>query len=326
MKRILILILYISSFLLIFTGCHRTKENINNNIGQSEEIQNHIDYEDYNNWILLDKAYHGAYEDIVDDLPIPDIYNGKSRKQWGDYSISINKVDNEFIQWAANGLLSPNGELAVYNSNKNTLVDGGMSIFLLDMKTGEEKVLVESIEGAYNYNLWWIDNSRIVYSDFKKDGTNNILISNIQGEKFAINSDDVEFNIVAFKENYLMYLTVLGVENEVKIASINRDNNLIEISTLKLEKGFFNGRGAISSDLSKAMLLVRDSYELADRKIIVWDFKKDKVYEMPNPINQEGRLDAITVFWDGVYPTVDFLVTKGETSHNELWEYKYDKK
>lgn len=57
----------------------------------------------------------------------------------------------------------------------------------------------------------------------------------------------------------------------------------------------------------------------------MWDFINNKVYKMPNPISEDGRLDAISIFWDEKYPTVDFLVTVDEDSHNELWEYKYNK-
>ena len=100
-------------------------------------------------WELIEADYQAPTQGSrLDDIKIPD-YNGMDEDAFYDRAgeLGFNSDTGPYPVWAEGMMQSPGGRYVSYESNKDCLnSDTGRSLFLLDVATGEEKVLLSGTE------------------------------------------------------------------------------------------------------------------------------------------------------------------------------------
>lgn len=244
------------------------------------------------------------------------------------YAESIGRMGNLSLVWATDGLVSPNGDYATYLSNKDCIGDkqtGGMSIYLLDIKTGEERILMKGEDGQSYSALWWIDNTSIFCQRISHSTDSAYVICKLTGESIPVPLVGSAPGVRAHQGNFFAYSDPENNETSIRIAYINEKGALVEYKEYKQSQGYLMGECAISSDHTKMVLKVRPDHNSATRSIVIWDFESGNIYELHNPkVEGAKNVSASSYTWDKEFLQVDFLVESEKDQHNELWQYRYN--
>lgn len=287
-------------------------------------------------WELVNPAYDPVYVEIADTLPVPGTYEGKTLEELWDYAYDYYNggryPDGFHIDWAIGAELSPDGKRAAYQSNKNCIETNGLSVFLLDLQTGEEALLLGDSK-AYEryYFMWWIDDNSLVCEKNSKDGSgkhvmsyllcrldehgNRIIPLGLKGEAPQIHTWNGE---------YIMYSSNFSAENTRYIARIE-DGGLTECGEIRIEEGDLMFEGAVSPDGSWAALkIATDIADSSERFFTLYHTDTKAIYKIDNPvIKGADQVAAIDMLWPGKYPEVNFYVNIDGKDHNELWRYVF---
>lgn len=283
---------------------------------------------DKGHWELVSEDYNPVSYDICDTISFPE-FEGKTREEWEDYSISIGKIDNEFITWAINGTLSKDGRYLAYASNKDCLeIDGTMSIFLLDMYSGKERVILSGRDGGYYWLLNWLDEETLLCSFTKNDATDiqpaRHFICDVKGKSTPLSFGELTWPF-PYGSNGDMIVYLMGPKGEsISLARIEKDGSITELAQKDFDGYPING-GGISPDGKLVAFPLR--FGMGDdpsRLVCIWDTEDGTSVMIENPTPNVGSdIAAIWVTWKEKYIEVDFNIQNAPDAngHNELWRY-----
>lgn len=283
---------------------------------------------DKGSWELLSEDYNPVTYDICKTISFPK-FQEKTREEWEDYSISIGKIDAEFITWAAGGLLSPDQQYLVYASNKDCIeIDGAMSIFLLDMYSYKEKVLLSGRDGSYYWALNWLDEETLLCSFTSNETIDNPpvqhLICNIKGKATPLSFGELTWPF-PFSTNGNMIVYLMGPKGEsINLVRIEKDGSILKLAQKDLD-GYAINNGGISPDGKWVVFPLRTSMgDDPSRLVCLWNTQNGSTSTLENPIPNVGRdIAAISVKWKGDAIEVNFNIQNAPDAngHNELWRY-----
>lgn len=237
-------------------------------------------------WELVYKDYNRQFVDIAPVLPLPK-FEGKTQEEWNAYAESIGKTRLEgwSLIWAQGVTLSPDGNTAVYYSNKDC-IDGdprGQSVFVFDQNTGEERILLKSENGtAYNF-YDWLDNSTLLCSATDKEGKLSYLVCTLSGNVTPIDWQGEQPNVYAAKGRYVAYQPV-GNGHTLVFGQFGGDNQWVELNTLETTDGYPINAGSISPDGSLLAFPMRVEDPMsAARTMTIWNTATGKLTPLPDP-------------------------------------------
>lgn len=314
MKKVLHLLLILIMSMIVFTAC----------IIQPKSGSTSPKYDvTTGKWELVSADYSPVSYDICSAIYFPS-FEGKSREEWEDYSISIGKIDNEFITWAVGGMLSPDGRSLGYISNKDCLeVNGTMSVFLLDMDSGKERVLLSGTDGHYYRIISWLDDQTLFCAQ-----DNEALVCNLAGDVIPLKLDETAGATgatfpFAMQRRMLAYLTG-SEEKTITLIRIEEDGSITELARKEYDGYPINFAGISPDGRWMAFPLRTNLGDDPSRTICLWNTADGTVSKLDNPIPTDGdNPAAISVQWKGDYPEVNFNISNAPDSngHNELWRY-----
>lgn len=305
MKKKMILT-FVSAFLLVLTSCQTVGE------GPAGDMFNFRQ----DNWSLMHDSDFSPNKEVY----VPESYNGYTYQE--ALALALSKIDNPYYElvWGEPTVISPNGEYAVYSSNKPDLVNGVFSFMLLEINSNQESVLFNlGTNRMPAYPLWWVDDSRFVYEHNGayyicgiESPTEQILLS-LEGEKPAI---------LAYDSSTFLY--VKNADNigdgTRQIAVITANNQCEAIADFTEEQGTLMRESAISETLHLAVMKGRLSADTDERYIRVYDYERDEYAQLTPPLIDEAKhINAVDFYWEGA----DLVVQYNVDDLDQEWAYHF---
>jgi WD40 repeat protein len=280
-------------------------------------------------WELVCGDYNPVSYDLCDAITFPE-FEGKTREEWERYSISIGKIDNEFLVWAVDGRLSPDGRRLAYASDKDCLEAGNaMSVFLLDLESGKERVLLSGAEGLSHRALAWLDeNTLFCLSATSYDGAGSpdseYLICDLEGRAIPLPPDAFAGTQLFAAQGRLLAFAAGSEDKSLRLVRIEGDGSLSELAGQDFDGYPING-GGISPDGKWVAFPLLFSRETGSRAVCLWNTETGAVTILENPTPGTGNNPAaIQVRWDSAHPEIDFHIPAADSNgHNELWRYAF---
>jgi hypothetical protein len=282
-------------------------------------------------WKLLCEAYNPVAYDLCDAISFP-AFEGKTREAWEQYSISIGKVDHTFITWAEGGQLSGDGRHLVYSSNKDCLEeDNTMSVFLFDLYSGQERVLLSGTDARYYSALTWLDDNTLLCLSAPSEvsvesPTYQHLICDLEGNVIPIAPKEFPGPVPFAVQGRMLAWTDGPEGNMLRLVRIEADGRVSELARQSFDGYPING-GGVSPDGKWVAFPLRPQWgDDPSRSVCLWDTEAGTVVLLDNPTPREGTDPAaIWVWWNGAYPEVDFNISDAPNpnGHNELWQYVF---
>jgi hypothetical protein len=324
MKRILIATFITLILLVLFSACGESNEVENNSISSLDQTG------EEGHWELVSNDYNPVVYDICNTISFPD-FEGKSREEWEDYSISIGKIDYEFITWAIGGVLSPNEHYLFYASNKDCLeIDNTMSIFLMDMYSGKEKVLLSGRDDGYYWGIQWLDDETLLCS-FTPNYDNSeyqeqYYICDLEGNsKLLILGEFTKPFPYAVRNRMLAYTP--GIEgNSLRLVRIEKDGEVTELALKEFDGYPVNGGGICPDGQLIAFPLRFSMGDDPARNVCICDTDTGETLLLEDPVPNNGSdIAAVWVSWNDKDLLVDFSIENSPDAngHNELWRYVF---
>lgn len=293
MKKIIITL--VSVFLLVLTSCQTVGE------GSAEDVFNFRQ----DNWSLVHDSDFSAIKEVY----VPESYNGYTYQEV--LALALSKIDDPYYElvWGEPTVISPNGEYAVYISNKPDVVNGVFSFMLLKINLNQESVLFNlGSNRTPAYPLWWVDDSRFVY---EYNGAYYICSIESPTEQILLSLEGEEPVILAYDGSTFLY--VKNADNigdgTRQIAVITADNQCEEIADFAEEQGTLMRESAINEMLHLAVMKGRLSADTDERYIRVYDYERDEYAQLPNPlIDNVKNVNAVDFYWEGTNLEVQYIV------------------
>ncbi len=279
-------------------------------------------------WELIEADYQApAQSSRLDNIEIPD-YNGMDKDAFYDraYELGFNSETGPYPVWAESMMLSNIGRYAAYSSNKDCLDPPnytGRSVFLLDVATGEEKVLLSGTDGHSYYCMNWLDEEHMLCIDEEW----NYFLCNVDSGALRL---DHPFES-SWRPVGLRYSTfVEQVDQELRMVRIERDGTgtVTELARAPID-GEQVKSCAIFDDGSYVCYILQKDMMSFDRYIVLWDTATGRMTEIepPQMTTGEDNMGAVGVEpWYSWAFAVEFHVadTPEPNGHNELWTYSCD--
>ncbi len=279
-------------------------------------------------WELIEADYQrSTREDLLDTIEIPD-YNGMDESAFYDraYELGFNSDIGPYPVWAEDMMQSNIGRYVVYNSNKDCLDPPnytGRSLFLLDVATGEEKVLLSGADGHSYACMNWLDEEHLLCFDEER----NYYLCNVDSGAIQLDHPfESSWGPVGFRYSTF----VEQVDQELRMIHIERDGTG---AVTELARAPFDGEQvktcAISDDGRYVCYILQKDVMSFDRYVVLWDTATGEMTEIepPQMAVGEDNMGAIRVEpWYSYAFAVEFSVNDAPDAngHNELWAYTCD--
>lgn len=249
-------------------------------------------------WLFEGTAVH-------EENNFSNMFDGKSKMDY-EYEASINGTS---LFWAEEVAYSPTNHYALFLSNRNCLKTQGMSIFLVDCKTGEESILADGSDHNYHSVIGWLPDGEHFVIQVLTDSSQSYQICNLTGQMQKIDMQYENPVILALRGDTVVFSDRTD-QNTVIHAQLNTDGFVSDQVSYTPANGFLMGECAISPDLKKVAFKVRIDYEHSQRYIVVWDTESKVETTLPDPdIEHAVDIAAIDINWDTQYLCVNFNVT-----------------
>lgn len=275
--------------------------------------------DDWVTWELIEADYQApARGSRLDNVEIPD-YNGMDEDAFYAKAseLGFNSDTGPYPIWAENMMKRRGGRYVAYESNKDCLnSETGRSIFLLDVETGTEKVLLSGADGHSYGCMNWVDDQLLCI-----DEERNYILCGLDGGVIRLDHP-FESSWGPLGSNGLLF--VEQVDQNLRLLRLEKDG-----SVSKLVQTPFEGEQvkscAITDDGSFVCYIVQKDMMSFDRYIVLWDTASGEMTEIqpPQMAAGEDNMGAVGVqLWDTCTFTVEFNVadTPEPNGHNELWK------
>lgn len=275
-------------------------------------------------WELIEADYQAPTQDSrLDNIEIPD-YNGMDEDAFYDraYELGFNSETGPYPVWAEGMMQSPGGRYVSYESNKDCLnSDTGRSLFLLDVATGEEKVLLNGMDGHYYACMNWLDDEHMLCIDEER----NYFLCSVDGETIQLDHP-FESNWGPLGSNGFLF--VEQVDQNLRLLHLETDGSVARLVQTPFE-GEQVKRCAITDDGSYVCYILQKNMMSFDRYIVLWNTASGQMTEIepPQMAAGEDNMGAVSVeLSDTCTFAVEFRVddTLEPNGHNELWAYNCD--
>ncbi len=278
-------------------------------------------------WELVCDRYMPVTYDVCKAISFP-MFDGMTEESFKASALELgyNFEANLTFYWAIGGELSPKGRYLAYRSNKDCLEpvrSDVFSVFLLDLFSGTEQVLLSGSDGGYYNVRSWLDEETLLCSktDYAAAEQNeNYFLCGVDGSVKPLGE---LFHTPLGALGLQGRLVVEAVEQELRLFRIETDGSITELAQATVEGYPINGCG-ISPDGGYVGFVMWKDPMASERTVALWNTKTGQVLELENPTMSQGKdAAAIYIHWleDGF--GVDFSVSDAPDSngHFELWLY-----
>ena len=206
-----------------------------------------------------------------------DYYNGESYEQ---LSIIFAKNHGEVgnIFWNEQIKINPDNSMVSYVSNKDCLDSKGQSLYMYDMSTNVETILVKSGGDDAYINRGWLNSDYILCEKWTdKDDTQEFFAISTAGDKIELGSENSKMlYVLDVKGNYVAYLTDGMGGSQISIFKFNGENLSLEfVQSIELH-GHSVNQGKFSDDCSLFGTIWSPSDGKAELHIKVADLSSSK--------------------------------------------------
>lgn len=267
-------------------------------------------------WELIEADYQApAQGSRLDGIKIPD-YNGMDEDAFYNKAseLGFNSDTGPYPVWAENMMQSRGGRYVAYESNKDCLdSDTGRSLFLLDVATGEEKVLLSGADGHSYGCMDWLDEEHLLCVDEER----NYILCGVDGGIIRLDHP-FESNWGPLGNNGLLF--VEQVEQNLRLLRLENDGSVARLVQTPIE-GEQVKSCAITDDGSYVCYIVQKDMMSYDRFVVIWNTVTGEKTELePPPMEAADNRGATSVEWTDNGFQVQFNVNTPEPNgHNELW-------
>lgn len=279
-------------------------------------------------WELIEADYQQpSWEAPFNTVAVPD-YNGMDRAAFYDRAreLGFDAEVGPYIFWAEGGTYSPDKRYISYGSNKDCLDPPnytGCSLFLLDVATGGEKLLLSGADGHSYACMDWLDEEHLLCVDEER----NYYLCNVDSgaiqlaHLFESHWGPVGFRYSTFVEQ---------VDQELRMIHIERDGTG---AVTELARAPFDGEQvkacAIFDDGSYVCYILQKDMMSFDRYIVLWNTATGEMTEIEPPQMTVGKdnMGAVGVEpWYSCAFAVEFNVNDAPDAngHKERWAYTCD--
>lgn len=270
-------------------------------------------------WKLLDENYMPLYEDPCDTIEFPD-YDGMNREEFEAKAAEsgYNSDTGPYIFWAMSGVYSPNKRYLAYLSNKDCLNSSdkyGLSVFLLDTETGEDRVLLSGSDGSYYTIFEWLDDEYLL-----------CLESSGETVSYVVLAPDGASELEGISEIFAMEGRCFLEECEqgLRLSRIDTSGNIVpvEIARTQFEGDLLKSCG-ISPDGKFVCYIIQPDLNASDREIVLWH-TADGTQQTLSLQSPKTKACPISIIWRDNGFAIDFHISNvpDENGHNELWHYQ----
>lgn len=277
-------------------------------------------------WELIEADYQAPTQGSrLDNIEIPD-YNGMDEDAFYDKAgeLGFNSDAGPYPVWADNMRQSPGGRYVSYESNKDCLDPPnytGRSLFLLDVATGEEKVLLSGTDGHYYGCMNWLDEEHMLCIDEER----NYFLCNVDSGVIQL-PHPFESDRGPLGSNGFLF--VEQMDQNLRLLRLERDGSVSRLVQTPIE-GEQVTRCAITDDGSYVCYILQKDMMSFDRYIVLWDTASGQMTEIkpPKMAVGEDNMGAVGVeLWYSYAFAVKFRVADAPepNGHNELWAYSCD--
>lgn len=276
---------------------------------------------DWVTWELVEADYQAPTRGSrLDNIEIPD-YNGMDEDAFYAKAseLGFNSDIGPYPVWAEGMMKRRGGRYVAYSSNKDCLDPPnytGRSVFLLDVETGTEKVLLSGADGHSYYCMNWVDDQLLCI-----DEERNYILCGLDGGTIRL---DHPFESSWGPLGSNGFLFVEQVDQNLRLLRLEKDGSVARLVQTPFE-GEQVKSCAITDDGSFVCYIVQKDMMSFDRYIVLWDTASGQMTELepPQMAAGEDNMGAVGVeLWDTCTFMVEFNVadTPEPNGHNELWK------
>ena len=267
-------------------------------------------------WKLIEADYQAPTQGSrLDNIEIPG-YNGMDEDAFYAKAseLGFNSDIGPYPVWAEGMMKQRGGRYVSYETNKDCLnSDTGRSIFLLDVDTGEEEVLLSGADGHSYGCMNWLDEEHLLCVDEER----NYILCGVDGKAIRLDHP-FESNWGPLGSNGLLF--VEQVEQNLRLLRLESDGSVARLVQTPIE-GEQVKSCAITDDGSYVCYIVQKDMMSYDRFVVIWNTVTGEKTELePPPMEAADNRGATGVGWTDNGFQVQFNVNTPEPNgHNELW-------
>ncbi len=318
-KTSILLAIFLILVALMFVFVDKTGSEV-----ESTEMDANLEIHD--NWVLLDD------KEIIEnremhEFDVLQVYKGKSRDEY--YNIANQK--GAYLTWCLEPKISQDGSFGIFYTNRDYFIEkyidkndnldsNRYSIFVKNIRTGEEKTLVNGLlETAYLTNSWWISDDRFIC--MKAKSCNDIepvyVVCDVEGETSILYIPH-EFNqVLSYVDNYFLMLN--SSLDKLRLYCVDEKNNLVLIKKMVSFDPIESGD--ISEKAEKVLLEVSDEDGL---KLKLIDVETGQEKLLNNPIKRNSRVKNKIYFEKFFFKEDDIIYScVFESNYKEKYYFKY---
>ncbi|WP_029689117.1 PD40 domain-containing protein [Thermoanaerobacter sp. A7A] len=156
---------------------------------------------------------------------------------------------NAMLWWADNPVFSPDGSKVVYMTNRDCIDSGGSSLWLYDLATGEERLLIKNVKSENYRAVGWLDNSHVLYTVYYTTERNSYYISDISGKHEKVNLEGKQPYILGIcHASLILYTPDYSASREICLVKVDLATNAVKEVYKKTLDGVLRDPCSLSPD------------------------------------------------------------------------------
>lgn len=266
----------------------------------------------------LSWRYEGTEPPQVSEVPVPETYRGRTYDQVLAAALEYNQGPSYELVWGSPSGTSPGGTRAVYAANKDDLTRPELAMMLLNLSTGEERMLFQT-ESRMLYPRGWLDEDRFLYEE---DGAyflcglsapENLLPLSLPGDKPVLLAQDGGVLIYAEDADALD-------RSPRFLARVTESGSVEVLAEYSPGSAFLMAECAVSEAQHTAAFKVRESNDSPERGLVLFDYESGEAVPVPSPAGEDGgAVSVISFWWDGPDLVAECRAGSGGETETGYW-------
>lgn len=265
----------------------------------------------------------GIWE-VVDNKAIKISQSSYEGEKYDDIVARSQKLYGEnLVMWNHGVKANPEGNMLSYISNKYDIENNHNGIFVFDLTTNTEKILVASDSVDYNI-VGWLDEDTMLSKVLQSGKPMSYAAVNLDGEIIPLDLEGKSPYVCSFGENIFAYAEYNG-SNQIHIAKFTGSDGIKELAVMNLDGSsrFKPGINGFSPDYSKFICLYVPEDKENISYIQVLDLNtSQETFLTDLPAGSEYILEASWVDNETLL-IVTGQITRGQTEE-ATWTYKLE--
>ena len=249
-----------------------------------------------------------------------DTYDSKSYEELLEQSIKL--YDENVIKWNDNIMPNPGNTKLAYISNKHNIDNGNNALFVYDLESSNENLIVESDNANY-MDVGWLDDNNVLCLKLDK-GNMEYVVVGLDGNEVPLSLNGDKPFVYAVQNNLIAYAESLGSEY-IHIAKYTGTSSLEELKDVEMgwQTRIRVGNHGFSPDNSKFACLYIPKENQDTRYVKIVDLENDSITNIDSlPVSSDYILEFSWID-DNTLLVVTNQNVKGITEES-TWMYTID--